>query len=159
MYDITHTVSMKTKWLDLTSHPLYLTSQPLHLCGHTRSIEAITTIMKVITLGTCMTLYTLYITSHSHFMTSILIIYDITSTALMTSDLLYMTSHPWFMTSHPLYLWHHSHYICNIIPSMFVNTYQLYLTSKTVLRQYNHYIWHHTLHVCICVITPTLLMI
>ena len=71
---------------------------------HTRSIEAITTIMEVITLGTSITLYTLYITSHSQFMTSILNIYDITNTALMTSDLLYTTSHPWFMTSHPLYL-------------------------------------------------------
>ena len=38
------------------------------------------------------------------------------------------TWHPRFMTPHPLYLRHHSPYIGNITPTMFVNTYQLYLT-------------------------------
>ena len=76
----------------------------------------------------------IHTTSHhiNTFMTSMLSDYDITTTAFMTSDLLYMTSYPRFMTSHPLYLWHHSHYICNITPTMFVNAYQLYLTSNTL---------------------------
>ena len=62
---------MKTKRLYLASHPLYLTSQPLHLYGHKRSIYAFTTIMRVFTLGTCMTSYTPYSTSNSDFMISI----------------------------------------------------------------------------------------
>ena len=99
IYDITHTAFMKTQQVYLTSHPPHLTSQPLHLCGHTRSNNAITIIMEVITLGTRMTSSS---TSHSDFMTSILSIYDITNTTFMTSDLLYMTSHPWFIKSHPL---------------------------------------------------------
>ena len=85
-HDITPMVYMK-------SHPLYLIPQPLHLYGHTHAIDAITKIMEVISLGTHMILYTLYIISHSPFMTSILGIYDITNTAFMTSDLLYMTLH------------------------------------------------------------------
>ena len=64
-------------------------------------------------------------TPHSNFMTSMISFYDITTTAFMTSDLLCMTSHPWFMTSPPLFLWHHSHYICNITPTMVVNSYPL----------------------------------
>ena len=79
-----------------------------------------------------LTSYTYYITSNSDFMTSVVSIWDITSTEFTTSDLLYMTSHPWFMTSHPLYLWHHSNYISNITPTMFVNIYQLYLTWNTL---------------------------
>ena len=43
--------------------------------------------------------YPIYITSHSHFMTSMIMVTDITNTAFMTSDLLYMTSHPLFRTS------------------------------------------------------------
>ena len=139
--------------------PTVLTTQPLLLCGHTRSINDFTTVMEVFTLGTCMTSYTYYITSNSDFMTSVVSIWDIICTAFMTSDLLYMTSHPWFMTFHPLYLWHHSNYISNITPTMFVNIYQLYLTWNTLIRQYNHCIWHHTLHVSVCVITPTVSMI
>ena len=42
------------------------------------------------------------------------------------------TSHPRLIISHPLYLWHHSDYIGNIIPTMFVNTYQLYVIWNTL---------------------------
>ena len=44
--------------------------------------------------------YPMYITSHSYFMTSKIMFYDITNTAFMTSDLLYRTPHPLFRTSH-----------------------------------------------------------
>ena len=47
-----------------------------------------------------MTSYPNYITSHSHFMTSMIMFYDLTNTAFMTSDLLYMTSLPHFRASH-----------------------------------------------------------
>ena len=70
--------------------------------------------------------------TNSDFMTSIVSIKNITNTVFMTSHPLYMTSHPRFMTSHPLYLWHHSHYNGNITPTMFVNTYQLYLRWNTL---------------------------
>ena len=93
--------------------------------------------------------YPIYITSYSHFMTSMIMFYDITNTALMTSVLLYMTSHPLFRTSHhimydsnytvsdlrstvsvsshPLYWWHHSHYLDGITSSISVISYPLYL--------------------------------
>ena len=47
-----------------------------------------------------MTSYPTYITSHSHFMTSMIMFYDLTNTAFMTSDLLYMISFPLFRASH-----------------------------------------------------------
>ena len=154
-----NTLSHHTR-IGMTSHPVYLWHHIHYNCYHPYCFHENTTTIPVISptifditattsvwsypfyrcyhnnyvshhTGTHMTSYTLYITSHSHFMTSILSIYDITNTAFMTSDLLYMTSHPQFMTSHPLYLWYHSHYICNITPTMFLNTYQLYLKSNT----------------------------
>ena len=62
---------IKTIRLYLASHPLCLTSQPLHLCGHTHSINDFTTIMEVFTFGTRMTSYTTYISPNSDFITSI----------------------------------------------------------------------------------------
>ena len=152
IYDINATAFMKTKRINLTSHPLYLTAQPLYLCCNTHCIVAITTIMEVIPLGTRMTSYTLYMTTQSHFMTPFLSIYYITDTTFMTSDHLHMTSHPGFMTSRPLYLWHHRHYVCEYISTIFI-------IKHTVQRQYNHCVWNHNLHMCICVITHTVSMI
>ena len=152
VYDINATAFMKTQWLYLTSHPLYLTSQALYLCCNTCCIVAITTIMEVIPLGTCMASYTRYITSQSHFMTSFLSIYDITATAFMTSDPLHMTSPPGFMTSRPLYLWHNRHYVFEYISTVFI-------IKNTVQRQYTLYIWNHNVHMCICVITHIVSMI
>ena len=147
---------MTTLQLYLSCHPLYLTSQALYLCHHTCCIEDITTSMEIIILGIRKTSWTLKMTSHSHFMTSILIIYDITTTAFMTWDLQYMmsrprsmTSHPYTVTSQPLYLKHHTHYVCEFISTIF--------NMKHILfRQDNQYICHHTLDICLCVITHTL---
>ena len=79
-------------------------------------------------------------------------LYNITTSAFMTSDSLHMTSPPGFMTSRPLYLWHHRHYVCEYMSTIFN-------IKHTVLRHYNHYIWNHKLHMCICVITHNVSMI
>ena len=101
IYGITHTAFMKTQLLFLRSHPPYLTSQPLHLCCHTSSIDAITTVMEVITLGTRMISYTLYIMSHSH---------------LWHQSSVVMTSQPLHSWHHISYIWHHIHGLWHLIP-------------------------------------------
>ena len=50
-----HIAFMTTQWLYQTSHPPYFTSQPLHLCCQTHSINAFTTVMEVFTLDTRLT--------------------------------------------------------------------------------------------------------
>ena len=104
IYDITHTAFMTTQCLYQTFPPLYLTSQPLYLCRHTRCINDITTSMEVITLGIRMTSYTFYMKSHWQFMISMLSIYDITSTVLISHQLYlwYLICYIW---------WHHIHCI------------------------------------------------
>ena len=131
MYDITHTAFMTSHRLCLTSPPLYLTSQPLYLCLHTLCIDDITTSMKIITLGIHMTSYTLYMKSHSHFMISILSIYDIRATAFMISVFSYM--------------WHHSHVLGHLIPYTSVITATLYVMSHPLgLWIRIQHIWHQT---------------
>ena len=65
----------------------------------------------------------------------------------MISDSLHLTSPRGLW-----YLWHHRHYICGYMSTLFN-------IKDTVLRQYNHYMWNHKFHICICVITHTALMI
>ena len=117
IYDISPTIFDTTATPSVWSHPHYW-------CHHK--------IMEVIPLGTHMTLYTLYIRSYSHPMTSILSIYDITSTAFMTSDLFCMTSHILFRTSHHFMydiksnVNDHIHFICVITPTLSMTSQPLY---------------------------------
>ena len=147
IYDINATAFMKTQQLYLTSPPLYLTSQPLYMCCDTRSIVAITTIMEVIPLGTCMTSHTLYMISQSHFMTSFLSIYDISATAFMTSAPL--------IWQHLQGLWHLVPYTCDITDTMFVNIYQQYLSSNTRCRDNTTTISEITTSTCVSVWSHT----
>ena len=151
IYDINATAFMKTQ-LYLTSHTLYVTSQPLYLSCNTRCIDWLQQFRKLSDLAHIW-YHTHSTWHHSHtlwhhssvFMTS-------QPTAFMTSYTLHRTSPPGFMTSRPLSLWHHRHYLCEYISTIFN-------IKQTVQRQYNPYIWNHNLHMCICVITHTVLMI
>ena len=86
IFGITATVSLSSpRWhthlyrcitLSMTSQQVCKSSHLAHIWHHTQS------------------------TSHSHFMTSMIMFNDITNTAFMISDLLYVASHPLFRTSH-----------------------------------------------------------
>ena len=112
VYDITFTI--------------FVTSQTLYLCHQTHTFDVI---IPFVCLTSHPYLYNIKYTikaSHTHFMTSYRIIYDITCTVLMTSLPLYLTLHPLYlchhnhsiydfwptvcMTSHPVYVWHLMHY-------------------------------------------------
>ena len=112
-----HGIYYVTSTSGMTSQPLYQTLHQLYLFHRNVSTAVTPTILWQHTDYTCDIICT---------------IYDIISTEFMTSDLLYMRSHPQFITSHPLYLWHHSHYIGNIMTTISVNTYQIYLTWNTL---------------------------
>ena len=73
----------------------------------------------------------------------LLSIYDITATAFMTSYTLHRTSPPGFMTSRP--------YPCDITDTIFVNTYQLYLTSNRRCKDNTSPISEITTSICVSV--------
>ena len=105
-----------------------------------------------------MTSYPIYITSHSHFMTSMIMFYDVSNTAFMTSDLLYMTSLPLFrashhflydikstvsdltstvsVSSHPFCWWYHTNYI-SVITSTIIHEIISIVYDMTAT------VWHH----------------
>ena len=161
IFDITATVSVSShRWhthlywcitISMISQQVCKSSHLAHVWHHTQS-----TSRHIHTLWhqrTCfMTSFPIYITSHSHIMTSIIMFYDITNTLFTTSDLLYMTSHPLFRTSHHFmydikssvsdltspvsvsshspYQWHHIHYMDGITSSISVTSYPLYLSHN-----------------------------
>ena len=101
IYYIDHTAFMTTQRLYMTFQPLHLTSEPLYQCRDTLCIDWHHKYLSHHTWHTYDLIH-IYMKSHWKFMISMLSIYDITTTAFMTSCLLYMKSHPRFMTSHPL---------------------------------------------------------
>ena len=118
-------------------HKLYICLETRYNCHHTRcichhthlSVEDITPTMWDIRGGICMPSYALHMASYPHFMT-VLSIYEIKCTVLMTSNALYMTCHLLCIISHSLHVWHH--------------TMPVSMTSHTLCLWHIHFIWHHT---------------
>ena len=84
---------------------------------------------------------------HIHCITQNHSIYDVTSTSSMTSHPLYQISHPLYLGHHnrstdimPTFGWHHTHYMCDIICSL----YNIISTPYVITLQY---LWHHSLYI------------
>ena len=147
IYDINATAFMKTQ-LYLTSHTLYVTSQPLYLSCNTRCIDWSQQFRKLSDLA--------HIWHHTH------------STWHHNHTLWHHSSV--FMTSQPLHSWHQIPYIghhlqglcplvpypCDITDTIFVNTYQLYLTSNRRCRDNTTPISEITTSICVSVWSHTL---
>ena len=128
MWDILSTIFM-------ISYPLCMTSQPCvmitphsayawhHLCYRKRHIHSITP-------------------SHN--------LYDFTSTSGMTSHPLYQTLHQHYLCHHNLstastlnFVRQHTHYICDIICTIYNIISAAYVIKLLYLWQYNLDIWNH----------------
>ena len=77
-------------------------------------------------------------------------IYDVTSTSGMTSHPLYQTSHPLYLCHHklstditPTFVWHHIHYMCDIICTLYNNISTPYIITLLYFWHHNLYIWKH----------------
>ena len=184
MYDILCTAddNAPTLWHQTTvfmmSHPLQAGLHSPSIRHHTHSIYVIIPspltshpLLYYITPTFCVSSYELYITSHPILMSSHSCNYDITnsineSTSSMRAT---YTLNMWY---HSHYLGHHTYYIDNITPNLFMTSHSPYVWHR--LHYTRHHIlpfwpqttiWgHHTHYIrdrvqCICVITPTISMI
>lgn len=89
-----------------------------------------------------MTPHLAYVSNHS--------VYDVTSTSGMISHPLYQTSRPLYLCHHnlstditPTCVWHHTHYICDIICTLYNITSSPYVITLLYLWHHNLYIWGH----------------
>ena len=77
-------------------------------------------------------------------------LYDFTSTSGMTSHPLYQTSHQLYLCHHNLFtditttfVWHHTHYMCDIICTIYNIISTAYVITLLYLWQHNLDIWNH----------------
>ena len=75
---------------------------------------------------------------------------DFTSTSGMASPTLYQTSHQRYLCHHnlstditPTFVWHHIHYMCDIMCTIYNITSNPYVITLLFLWQHNLDIWNH----------------
>ena len=163
IYDVTSTSGR-------TAQPIYQTSHPLYLCHHTISTDISPTFLLHHTHILCDIIWTIYNIA-SNTMSSHYSNYDIT-TFIYESTSRMRATYKLNMWYHSHYLGHHTHYIDNITPNLFMTSHSPYVWHR--LHYTRHHIlpfwpqttiWgHHTHYIrdrvqCICVIAPTISMI
>ena len=144
---------------------LSMISQPLYVWYHIHYMWDIPSTIFMTSYPLCMTTQPcVLITSHSahiwhllhyrrrriHSVTPSHNLYDFTSTSGMTSHALYQTSHQLYLCHHnlssditPTFEWHHTHYICDIICTIYNITSTPYVITLLCLWQHNLDIWSH----------------
>ena len=147
IYDINATAFMKTQ-LYLTSHTLSVTSQPLYLSCNTRCIDWSQQFRKLSDLAHIW-YHTHSTWHHNHTLWP-------HSSVFMTAQPLHSWHHIPYIGHHPQGLWHLVPYPCDITDTIFVNTYQLYLTSNTRCGDNPTTISEITTSICVSVWSHTL---
>ena len=91
---------------------------------------------------------------HIHYITPNHSIHDVTSTSGMTSHPLYQTLHPLHLCHHnlstdiiPTFVWNHTHYIRDIIWTLYNIISTPYVITLLSLWHHSQYIWIHILYV------------
>ena len=152
-----HCICVITPTLSMISHPLYvwydiqymwvilsttfLTSYP----------QCMTTQCELITPHLAYIWHLLpYRRRHIHSITPRHRLYDFTSTSGMTSHPLYQISHQLYLCHHnlstditPTFVWHYTHYMCDIICTIYNIISTAYVITLLYLWQHNLDIWNH----------------
>ena len=129
MLDILSTISMISFPICMTSQPCVLITQhSAHVWPHLHCRRC-----------------------HIHCITPSHNLYDFTTTSDMTSHPLYQTSHKLYLFHHnlstditPTFAWHNTHYMCDIICTIYNIIFTVYVTTLLNLWQHNLDIWNHT---------------
>ena len=153
-----HCISFITPNLSMISQPIYVWYHIQYTCDILSTIF-MTTYPVCMTSQHCvlMTPHSAYVWHHLdyrwhhiHSITTNHNIHDVTSTSGMTSHPLYQTSHPLYVCHHNLstgitatFVWHHTHYMCDIMCTIYNITSTAYVITLLYLWQHNLYIWNH----------------
>ena len=147
----THYIRHRVHCICVITTTLSMISQPLYVRYHIQYMWDILSTIFMTSYTLCMTTQPCVLTTphsaylwhhlhyrrrHIHSITPSHNLYDFTSTSGMTSHPLYQTSHQLYLCHHnlstditPTFVWHHTHYMCdiictiyNIIPTAYVIT-------------------------------------
>ena len=151
--------------ISVISPTLSMISQPLYVWYHIQYMWDILSTMFMTSYPLCMTSQTcVLITPHSAYVWHHLCyrrhqihstkpshnLYDFTTTSAMTSHSLYQTSQQLYLYHHnlstditPTFVWHHTHYMCDIICTIYNIISIAYVITLLYLGQHKLDIWNH----------------
>ena len=104
----------------VTSQPLCLSSHPLYLCHHTQWINFIKSSVCMTSQPLCVWHYMQYMWHHMHSL-------DVTSLYVWHQVHSIWPQFQWISVITPPYWWYHSHYMYDLMSSIYVTSYPLYL--------------------------------
>ena len=153
-----HCVCVIKPTLSMISKPLYVWYYIQYLWDILSTIF-MTSYPLCMTTQTCVliTPHSAYVWHHLHFRrrhTNSIIpshkLYDFTSTSGMISHSLYQTPHQLYLCHHnlstditPTFVWHHIHYMCDILCTIYNIISPAYVITLLYLWQHNLDIWNH----------------
>ena len=146
----THSINDITANICMISHPVYMWHNIHYIYDIIPTMYNITILcVDDTTLGMCMTSFELQKTSHPLYHTKPQYLF-VTSTSGMTSHPLYQTSHSLYLCHHylstditPSFVWHQTHYIYDIICTIFNITFTPYVITLLYLLHHNIYVFNY----------------
>ena len=159
MWPYLHCICVITPTLSMISQPPYMWYHIRYTCD---ILPTIYIYIYMISYPLCMTtqhcvlliLHSAYVWHHLHYrwyhihsITPNRHIYDVTSTPGMASQTQYQTLHPLYLCHQnlstdilPTFVWHHTHYMCDIMCTL----YNIISTPYVIILLY---LWHHSLYI------------
>ena len=161
----THYLRYRVQSICVIKPTLLMISQPIYVWYHIQYMWDILSTIFTTSYPLCMTTqpcvlitpHSAYVWHHLHYrrrhihsITPSHNLYDLTFTSGMTSYPLYQSSHQLYLCHHnlstdiiPTFVWHHTHYICDIICTMYNIISNAYVITLLDLWQHNLDIWNH----------------
>ena len=161
----THYIRHRVHCICVITPALSMISQPLYVWYHIQYMWDILSSIFMISYPHCITSqpwvmitqHLAYVWHHLHYrrrhIHSITLshnLYDFTSTSGMTSHPLYPTSHQLYLCDQNLstasalnFEWHHTHYMCDVICTIYNIISTAYVITLLYLWQHNLDIWNH----------------
>ena len=159
----THYIRHHVYCICVITPTLSVISQPLYVWYHIQYMWDILSTIFMTSYPICMTTQTCvlikphsahvwhhlhYRRRHIHSITPSHSLYDFTSSSGMTSHPLYQTSHQLYLCHHnlstditPTFEWHHTHYMCEVICTIYNIISTAYVITLLYLWQHNFDIW------------------
>ena len=162
MWPYVHCICVITPTLSMISQPPYIWYHIRYTCDILPTIYMISYPLCMTTQHCVLLIpHTAYVWHHLHYRwyhihsnTPNHRIYDVTSTSGMASQPQYQTSHPLCLCHHnistdiiPNFVWHHTHYMCDIICTLYNIISAPYVITLLYLWHHSHYIWNHIQYV------------
>ena len=162
----THYIRQRVHCICVITPTLSMLSQRLYLWYHIQYMWDILSAIFMTSYPLCMTTqhcvliaphsayvwhYLRYRRRHIHSITPSHNLYDFTSTSGMTSHPLYQTLHHLYLCHHnlctditPTFVWLHTHYMCDILCTIYNIISTAYVITILYLWQHNLDIWNHS---------------